>query len=190
MLTDKEIIQILRETEALLTGHFLLTSGLHSKNYVQCALLTQNPELSEKLCSQLAVKVSEFEPEVVIGPALGGVIVAYELARALKTPGIFAERKDGQMQLRRGFKIKPGQRVLVAEDVITTGGSAKEVVEIVGEMGGQVVAVASLIDRSGGRAEFGVPFRPLISLEIPTWKEEDCPHCKAGGQPVKPGSRA
>ncbi|MBZ4686491.1 MAG: orotate phosphoribosyltransferase [Clostridia bacterium] len=189
MLTRDEIIEILKDTGALLTGHFLLSSGLHSDRYIQCAKVLQYPDLAEKLCSQLAEKVRDFNPDLVIGPALGGVVAAYETARALNKPGIFAERKDGEMQIRRGFQINPGQRVLIVEDVVTTGGSVKEVLKKVKECGGEVVGVASLIDRSGGQANFEVPFKSLIALEVPVFKPEECSQCKEGIPVVKPGSR-
>jgi orotate phosphoribosyltransferase len=144
---------------------------------------------AEILCKDLALKVEKYNSDIVIGPALGGVIAAYETARALKKPGIFAERKDGEMKIRRGFKIEKGQRVLAVEDVVTTGGSVKEVLDIVREKGGEVVAVASLVDRSGGKANFDVPFESLISIEVPTYEADECPLCKEGKPVVKPGSR-
>lgn len=189
MLTQDEIINILERTGSLKTGHFLLTSGLHSEKYVQCALALSHPKEAEKLCKALAEKLSGINIDLVVGPALGGVVVAYELARALDVPGIFTERQDNVMMLRRGFEIKPGQKILVVEDVVTTGGSAKEVIKLLKEMGGDVVAVASLIDRSGRKADFGVPFKSLLHLDIPTYKPEDCPMCKEGSIAEKPGSR-
>lgn len=189
MLTREEIIDILEKTGSLKTGHFLLSSGLHSDKYVQCALALSYPKEAEKLCKDLAQKLSDIDIEIVVGPALGGVVAAYELARALDVPGIFAERQDNVMTLRRGFEIKPGQKILVVEDVVTTGGSAKEVIKLLKEMGGDVVAVASLIDRSGGKADFGVPFKALLQLDIPTYQPEDCPLCKDGSNAEKPGSR-
>ncbi|HLV09811.1 MAG TPA: orotate phosphoribosyltransferase [Halanaerobiales bacterium] len=189
MLKREEIIRDLERTGALLRGHFLLTSGLHSGAYVQCASLLKYPDLAEKFCRELAGRVEEYEVELVLGPALGGVLVAYETARALGVPGIFTERKEGKMKLRRNFEIKPGQRVLVVEDVVTTGGSVREVIEIVKERKGKLLAVASLIDRSKGQADFGVPFVSLVSLDIKTYKPEECPLCQQGSQAVKPGSR-
>jgi orotate phosphoribosyltransferase len=189
MLTREEVIAIFEKTGSLKTGHFLLSSGLHSNKYVQCALALSYPDEAVKLCESLAEKLSDIEVELVVGPALGGVIVSYELARALGVPGIFSERQEGSMTLRRGFEIKPGQKVLVIEDVVTTGGSAKEVIKLVNEMGGNVVAVASLIDRSGGKVDFGVPYYSLLQLDIPTYKPEECPLCKEGSTAEKPGSR-
>ncbi|MEW6621927.1 MAG: orotate phosphoribosyltransferase [Bacillota bacterium] len=189
MLTREEIIEILERTNSLKTGHFILSSGLHSSRYVQCALVLSYPWEAEKLCRDLAEKFSGMDIDIVVGPALGGVVVAYELARALNVQGIFSERQDGKMALRRGFEIKAGQKVLVVEDVVTTGGSAKEVIELVKEAGGEVAAVASIIDRSGGQADFGVPFKSLLELDIPTYKPEVCPLCKEGSLAEKPGSR-
>lgn len=190
MLTNEDIMKMLTDSGALLSGHFLLSSGLHSDTYIQCAVVLQYPEKAEKLCSSLAAKVQKYAPDIVIGPALGGIIAAYETARALKIPAIFSERKDEEMQIRRGFKIEPGQRVLVVEDVVTTGGSSKEVIDIVLEHGGEVTAAASLIDRSSGAADFPVPFESLLTVEVASYKPEDCPLCKAGSTPVKPGSRS
>jgi len=189
MLTREEIIEILEKTNSLKTGHFLLSSGLHSDKYVQCALVLSHPREAEQLCKALAEKLKGIDIEVVVGPALGGIVMAYELARALNVPGIFAERTDGEMALRRGFEIKPGQKVLVVEDVVTTGGSAKEVIKLIKEIGGEVVAVSSLIDRSGGKADFSAPFKALLELNIPTYNPEDCPMCKGGSTAEKPGSR-
>ena len=189
MLIRDEIIEILEKTNSLKTGHFLLSSGLHSDKYVQCALVLSYPWEAEKLCKALAQKLEGIDIEIVVGPALGGIVIAYELARALNVPGIFAERTEGEMALRRGFEIKPGQKVLVVEDVVTTGGSAKEVIKLIKEMGGEVAAVSSLIDRSGGKADFGAPFKALLELDIPAYKPEDCPMCKDGSSAEKPGSR-
>ncbi|QTL98452.1 orotate phosphoribosyltransferase [Iocasia frigidifontis] len=189
MLSREEILKDLEETGALLKGHFLLSSGLHSGGYVQCASLLKYPATAGKLCEELADKVAEYKPDIVVGPALGGVIVSYELARALGKPGIFTERKEKKMELRRNFEINPGDRVLVVEDVVTTGGSVKEVIEIVSDRGGELIAVASLIDRSGGKADFGVPFESLISLNLAVYQPDECPLCKEGSKAVKPGSR-
>ncbi len=190
MLKREEIIRDLEQSNALLKGHFLLSSGLHSAGYVQCAALLKYPQLAEKFCQKLAQKVEKYQPEIVVGPALGGVIAAYETARALGLPGIFTERKDRQMQLRRSFEIRPGQKVLVVEDVVTTGGSVKEVIDIVNRNSGKLVAVGSLIDRSRGTVDFGVPFETLVTVDIKTYQPEECPLCSQGSQAVKPGSRS
>ncbi len=189
MLSNEQIIEILERTGSLKTGHFVLSSGLHSNKYVQCALALSYPKEADRLCSTLAEKLADIEIDVVVGPAMGGVVVAYELARALGVQGIFSERVDDRMFLRRGFEIKPGQKVLVIEDVVTTGKSAKEVMGMLAEMGAEVVAVAAIIDRSNGKADFGVPFKALLQLDIPTFEPVRCPMCAAGTVAVKPGSR-
>jgi len=190
-VNNEQLLEAFIKAGALLDGHFLLTSGLHSPRYLQCAQVLQNPALAEKLCTQLAAKLMNLKAETVIGPALGGILVAYELARALGVRNLFAERnKDGQMELRRGFVVRPGERILLAEDVVTTGGSLKEVMAIVKAAGGNVVGVASLVNRTSGRdPAFGVPFVSLLTVDVPTWSAEDCPLCKQGSKPVKPGSR-
>ena len=183
-------LKLFTDAGALLDGHFVLSSGLHSPRYLQCALVLQDPALAERLCRDLAAKLDDIAVQTVVGPALGGIVVAYELARALGIRGIFAERKDGRMQLRRGFQIGPGRRVLLAEDVVTTGGSLKEVQALVRETGGEVAAVASLVDRSGDRdPAFGVPWVSLLRLDVPTWPPEACPLCSQGQPVTKPGSR-
>ncbi len=192
-MTREEVLKIFEESGALLSGHFLLSSGLHSPRYLQCALVLEQPALAEKLGAELAAKTKADECigriDLVIAPALGGVIVAHEVARALGVRALFTERQDGVMKLRRGFQINPDERVLVVEDVITTGGSTREVIEVVRQHGGRVVGVGSLIDRSGGTVDLGVPRHALAVLEVPIYKPEDCPLCRAGSTPVKPGSR-
>jgi len=178
------------EARALLEGHFILTSGLHSPRYLQCALVLQHPKPAARLCKALARQIKSLEVETVIGPALGGIVVAYEMARALGARGIFAERKEKLMELRRGFTIRPGERVLLVEDVVTTGGSLKEVRDLVQAAGGRIVAVASLVDRTSGRDPgFGVPFFSLLKIDVPTYEPADCPLCREGLPLVKPGSR-
>jgi len=188
-MTSEQVLDIYTKTGALLTGHFLLSSGLHSEQYLQSALVLQQPEIATMLCAALAEPFRHSRIDAVIAPALGGVFVSHETARALGVRGLFAERVNGELTLRRGFMIKPGERVLVVEDVITTGKSTKETIEVVRKSGGEVVAAASLIDRSGGKAELGVPYQSLVTLNVPTYAPEACPLCKAGGTPVKPGSR-
>lgn len=189
-LTQDEVMNILKETGALKEGHFRLTSGLHSDHYVQCSQLLKYPRIAETICSALAEKFEENKPDVVIGPAIGGILVAYEVARALNVPAMFAERQDGEMTLRRGFTVEPGQKVLITEDVFTTGGSAQEVVELVQSLGGDVIAAASIIDRTAGNTvKLKVPYQSLIKFEFQTHNPEDCPMCKAGIPAVKPGSR-
>lgn len=190
MPTRDDSLQPFVDAGALLEGHFVLSSGLHSPRYLQCALVLQDPPLAERLCRQLAEKVRDLQAEVVIGPALGGIVVAYELARALGVRGIFAERKDGTMCLRRGFSLRKGERVLLAEDVVTTGGSLKEVIEVLRQWGAEPVGVVSLVDRSGDRdPAFGVPFVGLVRVDVPTWQPDGCPLCRDGVPVEKPGSR-
>lgn len=174
---------------ALREGHFRLTSGLHSNRYMQCAALFEHPAESAALCRALADRFRGRGIGVVAGPALGGVIMAYETARALGARNIFAEREGGKMTFRRGFTVGRGERALAVEDVVTTGGSVREVVELLREAGAEVVGVGAVVDRSGGRADFGVPFHALVSMEAETWAEEDCPLCREGLPIVKPGSR-
>jgi orotate phosphoribosyltransferase len=188
-MTAEQVLDIYKKTGALLSGHFLLSSGLHSEQYLQSALVLQQPEIATKLCAALARDFTMSAIEVVIAPALGGVFVAHETARALGVRAIFAERVNGELTLRRGFTIKPGERALVVEDVITTGKSTKETINVVQKAGGVVIAAASLIDRSGGKAEIGVPYQALVTLSVPAYAPETCPMCKAGSTPVKPGSR-
>lgn len=188
-MDQEKVLDIYRKTGALLNGHFLLSSGLHSDRYLQSALVLQQPDIATKLCAELAVNFKGQNVEAVIAPALGGVFVSHETARALGVRALFAERVNGELTLRRGFTIKPGERVLVVEDVITTGKSTRETIEVVRKAGGVAIAAASLVDRSGGKAELGVPYRSLVTLDVPSYSAEACPMCKAGSAPVKPGSR-
>ncbi len=193
MKTD-EVLKIFEQYDALLKGHFLLSSGLHSSRYLQCALVLQHPSVAEKLCSALAGRVLGDEQidrvDVVMAPALGGVIVAHEVARTIGVRALFTERHEGAMKLRRGFSLQPGERVLVVEDVVTTGGSTREVMEVVREAGGVVVGAGSLIDRSGGKVDLGVPRHALAVLEVPVYSPDDCPLCREGSPAIKPGSRS
>jgi len=192
-MNENEVQKIFEMNNALLNGHFLLTSGLHSPQYLQCALVLQHPATAEKLCAELAERIKKDkrigEIDLVIAPALGGVIVAHEVGRALNVRALFTERQEGSMKLRRGFQIKPGERALVVEDVVTTGGSTGEVMEVVSQNEGVTVAVGSLIDRSGGTLDQGVPRHALAVLTVPSYRPEECPLCRAGSTPVKPGSR-
>lgn len=198
-MTEKSILKIFKSEKALLSGHFLLSSGLHSPNYMQCALLLQKPWIAERLCRALAQKIKKGgarltaplpKIDVVIGPALGGVVVSYELGRALKVRAIFAERVEGAFVLRRGFSIKKGEKVLVVEDVVTTGKSTNEVIEVVRQNEGKVAGVASIVDRSDLLLPFQVPFYSLLKIHIKTYKPEECPLCKEGKTALtKPGSR-
>ena len=189
-MTKERALEILKEAGVLLEGHFLLTSGRHSGRYLQCARIFRNTRYSEELCAALAAHFKDDRVDIVIGPALGAVQMAYEVSRALGCANFFAEREDGSMTLRRGFAIEPGQRVLVVEDVVTTGGSVREVLEIVRQAGGEIVGVGSIVDRTGGRIDFGVPFHSVISMEVESYEPSECPLCKAGAPaPYKPGSR-
>lgn len=187
-MTEREVLQIFRENSALLEGHFVLSSGLHSDRYIQCALVLQYPRIAGCLCSELAEKVRDLGASVVAAPALGGVIVAHEVARALGIRALFTERQMGAMSLRRGFSFSPGEPTLVVEDVITTGGSTRETIACVKQGGGSVVGVGALIDRSGG-ADLGVPKSALATLAVQNFDAADCPLCRSGIPAVKPGSR-
>lgn len=191
MISNERVIEILKEAGVLLEGHFRLTSGRHSNKYLQCAKIFRNTKYSEELCAALAEQFAAEGVEVVIGPAMGAVQMAYEVSRHLKCENFFAEREaDGKMALRRGFEVKPGMKVLLVEDVVTTGGSVKEVLELVKAAGADVVGIGSIVDRTGGKIDFGVPFKAVISVEVESWEPENCPLCKEGKiELVKPGSR-
>jgi len=183
---------LLRKEDALLSGHFRLSSGLHSDTYVQCARFLRRPDLAAPAAAALAVQIEAvgLKPDVVVGPAMGGVVIGYELARQLRVPGIFTERDaDGQMTLRRGFTIEPGEKVIIAEDVVTTGKSTLEVAKVLRAMGAEVLAVASLIDRTGGKGGLDFPHFALLPVVAATFAPESCPLCAAGVPVVKPGSR-
>lgn len=184
-----EIAEIFRQTGAFLEGHFILSSGLHSPNYMQCAKVLQHPEHGDRFAKVLATKLESLKPTVVMAPALGGILVGYELARALKTRSIFAERVDGKMSLRRGQELSKGDRVVLCEDVVTTGKSIKEVEALCLEVGAEVVAMAAIVDRSGGKWALSKPLTSLLSMELVTHDPANCPLCKSGSPAVKPGSR-
>lgn len=188
-LSREDILSIFRETGALLEGHFILTSGLHSSTYFQCARIFQYPEYSEKLCRDIARHFRDVEIDLVVSPAVGGIIFGYELARQLGVRNIFTEREGEAMTLRRGFKVNPGEKILVAEDVTTTGGSVKELIKAVTNMGGDILAVTSIVDRSGGKVQFGVPYYSLFQMDVKNYDPDDCPLCDQGSRAIKPGSR-
>jgi len=188
-LNGRTVIGIFRDNSALHKGHFKLSSGLHSEYYMQCALVLADTKLSAKLCRALADKFRNKKATVVIGPAIGGITAAYEVARALGIKGIFAEREEGKMTLRRGFSLSPKDRVVVIEDVTTTGGSAREVIALSEDCGAKVVGVGAIIDRSCGKARFKAPFKALAKLSIKTYHPDKCPLCRKGEPIVKPGSR-
>ena len=185
----EEVLGLLRQTGALLEGHFLLTSGLHSAQYVQCARVLQYPQHAEALGRWLAAAFQATEIDVVVSPAIGGIVIGQAVARALSVRGIFAEREQGQMTLRRGFTIAPGERALVVEDVTTTGGSVREVMQVVDACQGTLVGVGAILDRSAGQVMFRVPFHTLATLQVANYAAEACPLCQQGSQPIKPGSR-
>ncbi len=189
-----DLLSLFKERGALLEGHFLLTSGLHSPRYLQCARMLMDPVLATRLGADLAEALRpllvDVIPTAVVAPALGGVLVAHEVARGLGCRGLFTERQGNAMVLRRGFVLQPGEGVVVVEDVITTGGSTREVMAAVRAAGARVLAAGSLVDRSGGSAQLGVARKSLLSLDVPTYPAEACPLCASGSRPEKPGSRA
>jgi orotate phosphoribosyltransferase len=187
--SDQHLLAILQQTGALLEGHFQLTSGLHSPRYLQCARVLQYPEHAEWAGKAIAAHFAGDKVSAVVAPAIGGIIVAHEVARALGVRALFTERQSGTMTLRRGFEIASGEKILVVEDVVTTGGSTRETVEAVTRAGGKVVGAGSLIDRSGGGVDVGVPRVALLTLDVPTYDPSTCPLCREGSPAVKPGSR-
>ena len=191
-MTDDEILAEFRAAQALLDGHFILSSGLRSPRYLQCARVLMDARRAERLARALAGKIpaeAREQTEAVVSPAMGGVIIGHEMGRALDRPAMFVERPDGEFQLRRGFSLEPGTKVLVVEDVVTTGLSSREAIEAVRQAGGEVIAEAALVDRSAGKADLGVPFYPLIRIDVPTYDASDLPPELAAIPAVKPGSR-
>ncbi|MDD2421379.1 MAG: orotate phosphoribosyltransferase [Heliobacteriaceae bacterium] len=191
-MNNEEVLAVFRESSALLEGHFRLTSGRHSDRYIQCAQVLQHPAYTAKLAGVLvaALRQQGITPQVVIGPAMGGILVAYEVGRLFGVRAIFAEREHGVMTLRRSFRIRPGEKVVVCEDVITTGGSVRETAALVTAAGGTVAAVAALVDRSNGQVDFGAPFVAALRLPVVSWEPEACPLCRQGVALAKPGSRS
>ncbi len=187
----EEIMKRFEDAGAIQKGHFKLTSGVHSDTYIQCAQVMQYPEFMYNLCSELGKKFKGDDVDVIVGPAIGGIIMSHVMARILGpwVRAIFTERENGKMTLRRSFQIKKGEKVLVVEDVTTTGSSVMEVIDIVKSRHGKVVGVGVLIDRSGGRMDFGIRTKKLLTLDIKTYLPEECPLCKKGIQAIKPGSR-
>jgi orotate phosphoribosyltransferase len=188
-VTGDELLDRFRRSGALLEGHFRLSSGLHSTGYLQCALVLQHPAEAELLGRALAERVRKFRASVVLSPALGGIVIGHEVGRGLGVRALFAERHDGSLMLRRGFVLSETDRVLVVEDAVTTGGSTRETMRVATAAGGQVVGVASIVDRSGGLARFDVPFESLLKIDLPTYQPDACPLCAKGLPVVKPGSR-
>ena len=188
-MTESEVLQIFRESGALLEGHFVLRSGLHSRQYFQCALALQQMPVVEKLGGELADKVRSLNPVTVVSPALGGLVLGQEVARQLGLRFIFAEKEQGKLVLRRGFRIEPGEKILIVEDVVTKGGRVQETIDIVRAHGGLVVGVAMAVDRSGGAVDFGVPMHSLIALQVETFEPDRLPPDLAVIPAIKPGSR-
>ena len=189
-VTVNAVLDRFRRAGALLDGHFRLTSGLHSPGYLQCALVLQHPREAEALGAAIAEHTRQLAAQAILSPALGGIVIGQEVARALGVRAIFAERQDGTLTLRRGFSLSPGEKVLVVEDVVTTGGSTQETIEVARAAGAQVVGAAAIIDRSGGQQRIDVSFHALATVELPTYEPESSPLCAAGKRVVKPGSRA
>ena len=188
VITDS-VLDRFRRVGALLEGHFRLTSGLHSPGYLQCALVLQHPAEAEACGAAIADRVRALQPEVVLSPALGGIVIGQEVGRALGVRAIFAERQDGKLTLRRGFSLSPGDKVLVVEDVVTTGGSTQETIDVARAAGATVVGAASIIDRSGGNQKIDVPYVALATIGLPTYEPDKCPLCAEGKPVMKPGSR-
>jgi orotate phosphoribosyltransferase len=188
-MTSSSVLDLFRRSGALLEGHFRLSSGLHSTGYLQCALVLQEPRDAETLGRALAEKVRPLNVDAVLSPAIGGLIIGHEVARALGVRAMFAERQEGKLTLRRGFALKPGERVLIVEDVLTTGLSTRETSEVARAAGADVVGAAAIINRSGGDPGLGVPFAALADHALPTYQAEACPLCAEGQPVVKPGSR-
>lgn len=188
-MNSDQILEQFKQSDALLDGHFILSSGLHSPQYLQCALALQFPTDAAKFARAIAEKLAAESFDAVASPAIGGLIIGYETAKALNVRFIWTERQDGAMTLRRGFSVKKDERILVVEDVITTGGSTRECIEALESRGAKVVAAASIIDRSNGAADVGVPRIALATLDVPSYTPEDCPMCHRGIEAVKPGSR-
>ena len=189
-MTEAEVLTVFRRSGALHEGHFRLSSGLHSPGYLQCALVLQHPREAEMLGAALGALVRPLGASTVLSPAMGGIVIGQEVGRALGVRAIFAERQDGALMLRRGFALDPGEKVIVVEDVVTTGGSTRETMEVARAAGAIVVGACAIVDRSGGKQGLDVPFHALLPMDVKTYQPDDCPLCQAGVPVVKPGSRA
>ena len=192
-MTEEDVLKEFRDADALLEGHFILSSGLRSPRYLQCARLLMDPARAERIARALAARLPEGirnDIDIVISPAMGGVIIGHEMGRALGRPAVFVERPEGRFELRRGFRIERGAKVLMVEDVVTTGLSSREAIEAIEQAGGQVIAAASIVDRSGGSVDLGVPYTSLIRIDVPTYEADALPPDLAAIPPIKPGSRA
>ncbi|MCC3145565.1 orotate phosphoribosyltransferase [Halanaerobium sp. Z-7514] len=188
-MTEKEIRELLVETGVIQEGHFVLSSGRHADIYMQCAKVLQHPEHASTLAAEIAKKWEDVEVDIVIGPALGGVVLSYAVAAEIGVPSIFSERKNGQMQIRRGFEIKPGAKILVVEDVVTTGGSVKEVLALLEGLDVEILGISSIIDRSNGQVDFKYKFKPLLQMDIKSYKAGQCKLCEDNVEITRPGSK-
>ena len=188
-MEQQKVLDIFTETGVMLKGHFLLTSGRHSDTYMQCAHLFKYPKYAEMLAQDLVDQFAGQAVDLVVGPVIGGIILSYEVSRLLGVENMFVERENGAMTLRRGFAIQPGQKVLIVEDVVTTGGSVVETMDVVRAAGGEIVGVGVIVDRSAGKVDFGVPLHSVISMEVKSYPADECPVCETGLPLVKPGSR-
>ena len=192
-MTDDEVLAEFRAADALLEGHFILSSGLRSPRYLQCARLLMDPARAERIANALAERLPgeiRRDIDIVVSPAMGGVIIGHEMGRALSRPAIFVERPEGKFELRRGFRLDPGARVLMVEDVVTTGLSSREAIKAIGEAGGRVIAAASVVDRSGGGVDLGVPYTSLIRIDVPIYEADALPPELQAIPAIRPGSRA
>lgn len=187
-MTEQQILDILKKAGSFLEGHFVLTSGLHSPHYIEKFRILEKPDLTETLCRELTGKFKNEKITVVIGPMTGGILLAYEMGKQLACKVIFTERVKGKMTLKRGFGITNKDKVLIVEDIITTGGSVNEVIEVVNLTGAEITGIGCLVDRSNGKAKFDYPFKPLLTMDVITYKPDECPLCKEGIPLVKPGS--
>lgn len=189
-MTQEDVLDLFRKSGALLEGHFTLTSGLHSDRYLQSALVLQYPEFAAALGAAIAGRVRHLQPTAVLSPALGGIVIGQEVGRALGVRALFAERQDGALTLRRGFTLGGSDRVLIVEDVLTTGGSTRETAAVADAAGAQVVGAAAIVDRAPDPGRIGMPLQALVQLDVPSYGPDSCPHCAAGVPVVKPGSRS
>ena len=189
-MTDSEVLDLFRQSGALLEGHFKLSSGLHSDRYLQSALVLQHPDFAEQLGRALAARTEHLQPTAVLSPALGGIVIGQEVGRALQVRALFAERQDGRLSLRRGFSLSPADRVLIVEDVITTGGSTRETIEVAEAAGAQVIGAASIVDRGSDASRLDVPLQSLVKMKVAAHDPSNCPLCAQGLPVVKPGSRS
>ena len=188
-MTHAEVLDLFRQSGALLEGHFKLSSGLHSDRYLQSALVLQHPDFAEQLGRALAARLEHLQPTAILSPALGGIVIGQEVGRAMQIRALFAERQDATLMLRRGFTLSPGDRVVVVEDVITTGGSTRETIAVAEAAGATVLGAAAIVDRGSNPARINLPLQALVRMEVPAYPPESCPMCAKGMPVVKPGSR-